>query len=119
MYEEVSNEKQTSYKCNRGQIRRSLASPITTDDVLDPRKELFDVLASVGLDTRPAGGRSRFPGKVSSVDDAWLLATMAGIGLMAKAVAVADLWRYPTGKGQDLTRSALHQKLHIRTMPVL
>ena len=84
-------------------IRRSLASPITTDDVLDPRKELFDVLASVGLNPSDCGGEVTFLGKDPILKSPWPLATMAGVALMAKAFAVADLWRYRTGKDQDLT----------------
>src|SRR5712692_721702 len=83
--------------------RRALASPITTDDVLDPHRELVDVLASVGLDPSDCGGSVTFLGKDPILKSPWPLATMAGVALMAKAVAVADLWRYRTGKGQDLT----------------
>jgi hypothetical protein len=93
-------------------IRRSLASPITSDDVLDPHKELIDVLASAGLDPSASGGTIRFLGKDPILKSPWPLATMAGVALMAKAVAVADLWRYRTGRGQDLTldlRQAPHR----------
>src|SRR5258708_9536120 len=37
---------------------------------------------------------------------------MAGVGLMAKAVAIADVWKYRTGRGQDLSidlRQAPHR----------
>src|SRR5260370_17207063 len=92
-------------------IRRSLASPITTDDVLDPHKELFDVLASVGLDPSDCGGKVTFLGKDPILRRPWPLAMMAGVALVAKSIAVADLWRYRTGKGQDLT-IALPQTPH-------
>src|SRR5690242_18961808 len=84
-------------------IQRSLASPITTDDVLDPHKELFDVLASVRLDPSDCEVKVTFLGKDPSLKSPWPLATMAGLALLATAVCVADLWRSRTGKGHDLT----------------
>src|SRR6266446_3443320 len=84
-------------------IRRSLASPITTDDVLDPHKELFDVLASVGLGPSDCRGEVTFLGKDPILKSPWPLATMAGVALMAKAVGMADLWRNRTGQGQSLS----------------
>src|SRR5260370_1915107 len=96
----------------RDTIRRPLASPITTDDVLDPHKVLLDGVACVGLDPWDCGGKIAFLGKDPILKSPWPLATMAGVVLMSKAVAVADLWRYRTGKGQDLTldlRQAPHR----------
>ena len=60
-------------------IRRSLASPIAADNVLDPHKELFDVLASVGLAPSDCGGEVTFLGKDPILKSPWPLATMAGI----------------------------------------
>src|SRR5260370_23758536 len=92
-------------------IRRSLASPITSDDVLDPHKELFDVLASVGLDPSDCGGSVTFLGKDPILKSPWPLATMAGVALMAKEVAAPDPLRYRTGKGHVLT-NGLRQRPH-------
>ena len=93
-------------------IKRALASPITSDDVLDPHKELTEVLGTVGLELSSSGGTITFEGKDPIVKSPWPLATMASVALMAKAVAVADIWRYRTGKGQDLSidlRKAPHR----------
>jgi len=93
-------------------IRKALASPITSDDVIDPHKELEEVLGTVGLKPSDAGGTISFHGRDPILKSPWPLATMASVGLVAKAVAVADLWRYRTGQGQDLAidlRQAPHR----------
>ena len=84
-------------------IRRVLAAPMTSDDVLDPAQELDRVLAGVGLSAASAGGSVAFTGKDPILKSPWPLSTMGGVALMAKAVAVADLWRHRTGEGQDLS----------------
>jgi len=87
---------------NATRIRQVLAAPITSDDVLDPKQELARVLSTVGLTTSSGGGSVGFTGKDPILKSPWPLATMGGVALMAKAVAVADLWRNRTGQGQDL-----------------
>ena len=92
-------------------IRAALAKPIHDDHSLDPLRELEDVLQGVGLNLESAGGSIRFAGKDPIISSPLPLATMAGVGLMAKAVAVADIWRFRTGQGQDLSLN-LGQVLH-------
>jgi crotonobetainyl-CoA:carnitine CoA-transferase CaiB-like acyl-CoA transferase len=84
-------------------IKQKLAAPITSDDVIDPGRELAEVLSAVGLTPDAGGGSVSFIGKEPILKGPWPLATMAGVALMAKAVAAADIWRYRTGQGQDLT----------------
>jgi crotonobetainyl-CoA:carnitine CoA-transferase CaiB-like acyl-CoA transferase len=84
-------------------IRQVLAAPMTSDDALDPDRELARVLSTVGLTAASAGGLVTFTGKDPILKSPWPLATMGGVALMAKAVAVADLWQYRTGQGQDLS----------------
>src|SRR2546428_8257250 len=81
-------------------IRTALASPITSDNVLDPHKGLAEILLSVGLKPSDCGGSIRFEGKDPILKSPWPLATMAGVALMAKAVGMADLWRNRTGQGR-------------------
>jgi crotonobetainyl-CoA:carnitine CoA-transferase CaiB-like acyl-CoA transferase len=93
-------------------IREALSRPITSDDVIEPDKVLEDVLRTVGLDLHSAGGSIDFVGKDPILKSPWPLATMAGVALMAKAVGVADLWRYRTGRSQSLSidlRKAPHR----------
>ncbi|MEH2474317.1 crotonobetainyl-CoA:carnitine CoA-transferase CaiB-like acyl-CoA transferase [Nitrobacteraceae bacterium AZCC 2161] len=84
-------------------IRISLASPIRDDRTIDPLRELAAVLDGVGLDLRSAGGKITFSGRDPIVSSPLPLATMAAVGLMAKAVSVAALWRFREGAGQDLS----------------
>jgi crotonobetainyl-CoA:carnitine CoA-transferase CaiB-like acyl-CoA transferase len=93
-------------------IRSALASPITSDNALDPHKDLAEILASVGLEPSASGGSITFEGKDPILKSPWPLATMAGVALMAKAVAIADVWRYRTGRSQGLSldlRQAPHR----------
>ncbi|AQS86200.1 carnitine dehydratase [Acetobacter aceti] len=93
-------------------IRRALSTPLTSDDTIDPARELQDVLTSVGLDSGDSGGAITFLGKDPIISSPWPLATMAAVSLMAKAVAFASVWKDRTGEGQDLSvdlRSVLHR----------
>src|SRR5260370_33103101 len=65
-------------------IRTALASPITSDNVLDPHKELAEILLSVGLKPSDCGGSITFEGKDPILKSPWPLATMAGGGRVAK-----------------------------------
>jgi len=95
----------------KSRIRRALSSPISDDRTIDPMRELREVLAFTGHTPEDAGGSIRFDGKDPIISSPWPLATMAGVALMAKAVAMADLWRVRTGEGQDLSVD-LRQVLH-------
>ena len=79
------------------------ANPIHDDRRVDPMRELADVLSVVGLDPHSGGGEVVFIGRDPVVKSALPLATMAAVSLMAKAVSVADLWRFRGGTGQDLS----------------
>ena len=93
-------------------IKTALAEPLTSDDRIDPAKELQEVLSSVGLGSHDADGTISFIGKDPVISSPWPLATMAGVSLMAKAVAFAGIWKTRTGEGQDLSvdlRRVLHR----------
>ena len=93
-------------------VKAALASPMTTDHLLDPHKELAEALSAVGLQPSDSGGTITFEGKDPILKSPWPLATMASVALMAKAVGAADMWRFRTGKGQDLSidmRQAPHR----------
>jgi hypothetical protein len=92
-------------------ISEALANRITDDRTIDPMRELRDVLAVTGHSPGDAGGTIRFEGRDPIISSPWPLATMAGVSLMAKAVAMADLWRVRTGEAQDLSVD-LRQVLH-------
>src|SRR5258707_8551423 len=86
-------------------IRYALASPMASDDILDPHKELAEVLKTVGLEPSSSGGTIIFHGKDPILKSPWPLATMASVGLMAKAVAVVGIFGFLTGKRKELLMS--------------
>lgn len=92
-------------------IRRALANPITDDTTIDPMIELANLLGEVGLAPSASGGKVVFEGRDPIVNSPLPFGTMSGVSLMAKAVSIADLWRYRGGQGQDLTLH-LGQALH-------
>ncbi|MEH2474117.1 hypothetical protein V1284_005561 [Nitrobacteraceae bacterium AZCC 2299] len=92
-------------------IRDALANPLRDDQSVDPMNELAGVLAEVGLEPTAAGGKVEFVGRDPIVNSPLALATMSAVGLMAKAVSVADLWRFRGGAAQDLSID-LGQALH-------
>lgn len=92
-------------------ILQSLAHPMQSDNILDPVRELTKVIESVGLHLNSGGGSVSFTGKDPIISSPLPLATMAGVSLMAKAIAVADIWRMRTGQSQNLSIN-LGQVLH-------
>lgn len=93
-------------------IRYAIANPLTNDQQISPELELEQVLSSVGLSVNDAGGKVSFYGKDPVINSPWPLASMAGVALAAKSVAVADIWKTRTGIGQDIhvdLRKVLHR----------
>src|SRR5258708_14034070 len=94
-----------------GRVKAALAKPITDGQPIDLMRELTDVLSIVGLDPSSAGGSITFIGSDPIISSPLALASMAGVTLMAKAIAVGDLWRFRGGESQDLSVN-LGQVLH-------
>jgi crotonobetainyl-CoA:carnitine CoA-transferase CaiB-like acyl-CoA transferase len=61
------------------------------------------VLSDVGLSTADSGGQLTFYGSDPILQSPLRFGTMAAIGLAARSVAVAALWRQATGEGQDIS----------------
>src|SRR5262245_9182091 len=83
-------------------LKVSLSHPATSPD-FDLKKGVNDVLADVGLTSDDCGGKLTFYGKDPIIPSPHRFGSMAAIGLAAKAVAVAALWRHRTDEGQDIT----------------
>ncbi len=79
--------------------------------VFDIHAALEDVLSGMGLSAKDSGGEIHFTGKDPIVPSVLRLASSAGIGMVAKSVAAANLWRLRGGKGQDISLD-LRQILH-------
>ena len=60
------------------------------------------VLKDVGMSSADSGGKLTFFGRDPILRSPHRFGTMAAIGMAAKAVAVAALWRDRTGEGQDI-----------------
>jgi len=82
-------------------IQATLAHPATAAD-FDLHAGVNEVLKDVGLASADGGGKLEFAGLDPIIPSPHRFGTMAAIGLAAKAVAVAALWRQRTGEGQDI-----------------
>ena len=80
----------------------AVAQRATDAGGFDIHAHLGRVLAGIGLDAGMTGGSLRFDGADPIVPSVFRLGAAAGIGLAAKSVAMATLWRARTGEGQDI-----------------
>jgi crotonobetainyl-CoA:carnitine CoA-transferase CaiB-like acyl-CoA transferase len=82
-------------------IVAKLNNPSTSSD-FDFHGGVNQVLADVGMSAADSGGQLTFYGQDPIVPSRLRFATMAGIGLAAKTIAAAAVWRDRTGQGQDV-----------------
>src|SRR5262245_20076799 len=82
-------------------LQSKLANPERSSD-FDLHGGVNQVLKDVGMSTADSGGKISFYGRDPIIQSPHRFGTMAAIGLAAKAVGVAALWRDRTGEGQDI-----------------
>jgi crotonobetainyl-CoA:carnitine CoA-transferase CaiB-like acyl-CoA transferase len=82
-------------------LKNKLANP-ATDTNFDLLKGVDEVLADIGMNWKDCGGKLTFYGQDPIIPSAIRFGTMSAIGLAAKAVAAAAVWRLRTGEGQDI-----------------
>lgn len=82
-------------------IRAALATPERSAN-FDLHAAVNNVLKDVGMSTGDGGGKLSFYGRDPIIPSALRFGSSAAIGLAAKAVAVAMLWKHRTGEGQDI-----------------
>src|SRR5882762_3530746 len=82
-------------------IADKLNNPSTSSE-FNFHEGVNQVLADVGMSVADSGGRLTFYGQDPIVPSRIRFATMAGIGLAAKTIAAAAVWRDRTGQGQDI-----------------
>lgn len=93
-------------------ITHTVTHPLARDDHFDIHAELGEVLAGVGLSAEDSGGAVTFLGADPVVPSTLRLGAVPAIGMAAKSVAIAALWRHRGGAGQDITmdlRKAPHR----------
>jgi CoA-transferase family III len=78
-----------------------LGNPERSSDI-DLHAATNQVLKDVGMSTADSGGKISFYGRDPIIPSPHRFGTMAAIGLAAKALAVAALWRHRTDEGQDI-----------------
>jgi hypothetical protein len=83
-------------------LEQRLSRPATTPD-FDLKKGVNEVLADVGMTSDDCGGELNFYGQDPILPSALRFGTMAAIGLAARSVAVAALWRQATDEGQNIS----------------
>jgi crotonobetainyl-CoA:carnitine CoA-transferase CaiB-like acyl-CoA transferase len=79
-----------------------LSHPATSPD-FDLKKGVNEVLADVGMTSDDCGGELSFYGQDPILPSPLRFGTMSAIGLAARSVAVAALWRQATGEGQNIS----------------
>jgi crotonobetainyl-CoA:carnitine CoA-transferase CaiB-like acyl-CoA transferase len=83
-------------------LEGSLSHPAASPD-FDLKKGVNEVLADVGMTIDACGGELSFFGQDPILPSPLRFGTMAAIGLAARSVAVAALWRQATGQGQNIS----------------
>src|SRR5256714_5048298 len=83
-------------------LDRKLRHPETSPD-FGLHAETNEVLKDIGLTTADAGGKLTFYGSDPILPSPMRFGTLAAVGLAARSVAVAALWKEATGEGQDIS----------------
>src|SRR6202021_252517 len=82
-------------------LQTKLQNPATSPE-FDFHGAVEQVLADVGLTARDSGGKLNFYGQDPIVPSTFRFGAMAAVGLAARSVALAALWKSRTGEGQDI-----------------
>src|SRR3954454_23262098 len=83
-------------------LEEKLSHPATSPE-FDLHAQTNAVLKDIGLTTADAGGKLTFYGSDPILPSSIRFGTMAAIGLAARSVALAALWKQTTGDGQDIS----------------
>jgi len=83
-------------------LEEKLSRPATSPD-FDLHAGTNEVLKDIGLTTADSGGKLTFSGSDPILPSSIRFGTMAAIGLAARSVALAALWKEASGEGQDIS----------------
>src|SRR5215469_17910592 len=96
------NQKNATTDLLTKKLEAKLANPSSSPE-FDFHSGVKEVLSDVGLTAADCGGKLSFYGQDPIIPSPLRFGTMAALGLAARSVAVAALWRNRTGQGQDIT----------------
>src|SRR5712671_4966754 len=82
-------------------LRKKLGNPETSPK-FDFHGAVDQLLVDVGLTAADSGGKLTFFGQDPIVPSSFKFGAMAAVGLAAKTIALAALWKSRTGEGQDI-----------------
>jgi crotonobetainyl-CoA:carnitine CoA-transferase CaiB-like acyl-CoA transferase len=82
-------------------LHKKLRNPETSPR-FDFHSAVDQLLADVGLTVADSGGKLTFRGQDPIVPSSFRFGAMAAVGLAARSVALAALWKSRTGEGQDI-----------------
>src|ERR1700729_2888811 len=82
-------------------LQTKLRNPATSPE-FDFHGAVNQVLADVGLTAKDSGGKLTFYGQDPIVPSSFKFGAMAAVGLAARSVALAALWKSRTGEAQDI-----------------
>jgi crotonobetainyl-CoA:carnitine CoA-transferase CaiB-like acyl-CoA transferase len=83
-------------------LKEKLSHPATSPD-FDLHEGVNEVLADIGMTIEDSGGELTFYGSDPILPSPVRFGTMAAVGLAARSVALAALWKEATGQGQDIS----------------
>jgi crotonobetainyl-CoA:carnitine CoA-transferase CaiB-like acyl-CoA transferase len=83
-------------------LESKLSNPASSPE-FDLHAETNAVLKDIGLTTADAGGKLSFYGSDPILPSPIRFGTLAAVGLAARSVALAALWKHATGEGQDIS----------------
>src|SRR5438128_12092971 len=83
-------------------LEEKLRHPATSPDI-DLHQCVNDVLADIDMTTDDSGGKLSFYGRDPILPSPVRFGSMAAIGLAARSVAAAALWRQTTDDEQDIS----------------
>src|SRR6201984_54884 len=87
----------------RTEVQEEKLNHPATSPSFDLKKGVNEVLADVGMTSDDCGGELSFYGSDPILPSPLRFGTRAAIGLVARSVAVAALWRQATGEGQNIS----------------
>ena len=109
---DIATNQKKKFSSIKDEIEFRVANRIATDEEFDIHSALRELLENFGLTPEDTGGNIIFEGKDPIVPSTIKFASASALGLTAKAVAIAKLWKYRTGETQDIKvdlRKVIHR----------